>query len=197
MGELFVYSFFFGVLFFLFPVFLCTDVYLDVKENKLWFSVGLYRRLRIFGGYAQASREGIAVHLTKKKAVFLPYDNMTDTRKKFEITQGFQLWRFHQIIETGGADQISGVVIGALIQSTSAAVFSALQTKYPFLSLKNGVLLTKTPCLKVSFQAVTVLNGLVLTIAISKKILEAIINWIRTKKSTVSWKKRQKNLQGS
>lgn len=193
MGEFFVYSFFFGVLGFLFPIFVYADGYADIKENKLWFSFSLYKYIKVFGGYVQIRKEGIVFHLTKKKAVILPYGQMLDTRKKFEITKGFQLYRFHQIVETGGADQPYGVMIAAALQTAGGQIFSVLKTAHPFLSLKNGTLLTEENGLKISVQVVTVFNGLVLTIAFAKKILEALINWIRKKRSTASWKKQQSN----
>ena len=190
MGEFFIFSFFLGTFFFLFPIFVNTDIYVDVRENKAWFSLGLYR-LRIFGGYAQIKQGGIVIHLTKKKAVFLPFAQMGNARKKFEITDGFQLYTFRVTVETGGAQSPAGILIASALQSFGGAVFSILKTKYPFVSLKNGTLLSDKPCLKVSFRAVTVFNGLVLAMAFSKKILEAIINWIRKRKLTTSWKKRQ------
>lgn len=190
MGEFFIASVFFGVLLFLLPVYLRVDAYLDVKENKCWFAVSLYR-LKIFGGYGELKREGIAIHVTKKKAILLPYAKMTETKQKFEITKGFQLIRFHIVLETGGADTVYGLMLGAAITAASGGVFSVLQTKHPFLSLKSNSLLCDRACVKLSLQADTVFNGLVLAIAIVKKLLEALINWIRTKKSTASWKKRQ------
>ncbi len=191
MGEFFVYSTFFGVLLFLFPVFVSLDGYADVTENKFFFSVGLYRLFKVFGGYLRFSREGIIIHLTKKKAVILPYDKMTDTRKKFEITKGFQLYRMHQIIETGNVNYPAVVLLGALLQSVGGQVFSVLQTKHPFLSLKNSTLISEESALKITFQAVTVFNGLVLSMALSKKILEGMIAWLRRRKLILLWKKRQ------
>ncbi len=193
MSEFFVFFGFFSTVLNFLPIFLYTDVYLDVRENKCWFSLSLYKHFKIYGGYAQLASDGIALHLTKKKAVFVPYDNMTDTRKKFEITKGFQLWRFHQIVETGGAERVYGVFLATLLQSASAAIFSVLQTKHPFLSLKNSTLLTEDPTLKVTFESALIFNVLILTIALNKKLLEAFLNWIRTKKSTASWKKQQSN----
>ena len=114
-------------------------------------------------------------------------------RKRFEITQGFQLYRFHQIVETGGEGNPTGVVIGAALQALSAQIFSVMQTNHPFLSLKNGVLLTETPNLKLTVQAVTIFNGLILSIAFGKKLLEAFLNWIRKKRLTASWKKQPSN----
>lgn len=191
MSEFFVYFGFFGALLYFLPVFLFADVYLDVRENKCWFSLSLYKHFKIYGGYAQMEPDGIALHLTKKKAVFVPYAQMTDTRKKFEITKGFQLWRFHQIIETGGAERIYGIFLATLFQSAIAAVFSVLQTQHPFLSLKNSTLLVENPTLKVTLETALIFNGPVITVALIKKLLEAIINWIRTRKSIALWKKRQ------
>ncbi|MDE6412155.1 MAG: hypothetical protein K2L02_06505 [Clostridia bacterium] len=191
MGEFFIVSAFVGTLFFLLPLYVGVEAHVDVRENKCWFRIGLYRFIKILGGYGQLGKDGIALHITKKKAIFIPYAKMADTRKKFEITQGFQLLRFHQIIETGGAESIYGIMLGAVSNSIAGSVFSILQTKYPFLSLKNNLLLTNKTELKVTLQSEVVFNGLVIAVALTKKLLEALINWIRTKKSTASWKKRR------
>ena len=119
MGELFVYSAFLGIFFFLLPIFVRVDAYVDARENKLWFSLSLYRFFRVFGGYAELRREGLVLHLTEKKAVIVPFAQMGSTRKKFEITKGFQLYSFHQIVETGGASSPYGALIGAFFQSAA------------------------------------------------------------------------------
>ena len=191
MGEFFIISAFVGTLLFLLPLYVSLEAHLDVKENKCWFRIALYRRLKLLGGYGQLTKDGIALHITKQKAIFIPYAQMGDTRKKFEITQGFQPLKFHQIIETGGADSVYGIMLGAMSNSIAGSVFSVLQTKSPFLSLKNNLLLTNKTELKVTLQSEVVFNGLVITVALTKKIMEAFINWIRTKKSTASWKKRR------
>lgn len=193
MGEFFVYSLFFGTLLFLFPIFIYIDAYVDVRENKCWFALSLFKFVKIFGGYLQLKKEGLVFHLTEKKAVILPYKQMAPMRKKFEVTKGFQLYRFHQIVETGGEGQPSGVVIAAALQAASAQIFSVLETLHPFLSLKNGVLLTERAELKLTLQFVTVFNGLILSIAIGKKLLEAFLKWIRKKRLIASWKKRLSN----
>ena len=193
MGEFFVVAAFTGTLLFLLPVFLRTDVYLDLFENRAWFSVYLYGFIKLFGGYAELNREGIAVHVTKKKAFFIFYNKMGDTRKQFEITQGFQLWRHHQIIETGGVNTPVTPLAASFIQSASGAVCSYLQTRYPFISLKNSMLVTENASFKLTTQTTVVFNLLVVVIAITKKILEAIINWIRKKRSIRYSKKLLRN----
>ena len=191
MGEFFIVSAFLGVLLFLLPLYVRVEAHLDVKENKCWFFIGLYRHIKIFGGYGQLAKDGIALHITKKKAIFIPYAKMADTRKRFEIMKGFQLMNFYHILETGGADSVYGIMLGAAFNAATGSVFSVLQTKYPFLSLKNNLLLTNRTELKLTLETEVVFNGLVLSIALAKKILEVIITWIKTKKLTASSKRRQ------
>ena len=191
MGEFFIVSAFLSVLLLLFPLYVRVEAHLDVKENKCWFFVGLYRQLKVLGGYGQLERDGIALHISKKKAFFIPYAKMADTRKRFEITKGFQLLSFHQVLETGGADSVYSVMLGAINNSVTGSLFSFLQTKHPFLSLQNNLLLTSGAELKVTLQSEVVFNVLVLSIALTKKLLEVILKWIKTRKLIAFWKKRQ------
>ncbi len=189
MGEFFVWSLFIGTVLFFFPVFLSTDVYLNVFENRAWFAFSLFG-LKVFGGYAEVRKDGIALHLTEKYAILLAYERMGETKKYFEITDGFQLYRLHQTVETGGSESAYGVMIAALLQSAGGAAFAVLRTRHPFLSLKNGTVLSDRPCLKITLGTTTVFNGFVLTLAIVKKLLEAFLNWIKKRKSMVLWKRR-------
>ena len=191
MGEFFIVSAFLGTLLFLLPLYVRVEAHLDVKENKCWFFAGLYRHIKLFGGYGQLARDGVALHITKKKAIFIPYAKMADTRKRFEIMKGFQLMNLYHIVETGGADSIYGIMLGATFNAATGSAFSLLQTRHPFLSLKNNLLLTNRTELKLTLETEVVFNGLVLTIALTKKLLEVIITWIKTKKLTASLKKRQ------
>ena len=67
---------FVGFLSFLFPIFLNVNAFVDGKEKKGCFGIYLFRFFKIYGGYATLYKEGIAFHLTKKKAVLLPYKEL-------------------------------------------------------------------------------------------------------------------------
>ena len=192
MGELFVISLFVGVLLFLFPVFVHTDIYVDIRENKANFCIRVFHLIKVAGGYIQLKSDGIVIHLSKKKAVFFSFEKMKPSRR-FQISDGFQLYKFHQIIETGGSQTIWGIMVASALQSLGGAAIGILKTKYPYLSLKNGTVLAEEPCLKYSAQIVIILNGLVIMIAVIKKILEVIINWIRKKRLTAFSKKQRSN----
>ena len=56
----------------LFPIAADLNFHLDAAERKLYFGILLYRNIRLFGGYMEPRREGIAVHLSRKKAILFP-----------------------------------------------------------------------------------------------------------------------------
>ena len=193
MGEFFVYSFFFGALLTFFPVFVYIDFYLDAASNRGWFSLSAYHRLRLMKGYAQLKQDGILFHLTKKKAYLLPFSEMASARKKFEITKGFQPWRFHQVLELGGADDVRMCMVAAAIRVAFGMLYGIVKATYSTISLQNNVILYQETRLRASVQAATVLNGVVLSMAFGKKKVEGIINWIKDSTQKAQWKRRQRN----
>lgn len=197
MGEFFVYSFFFGALLLVFPVFVNADVYLDARENRGWFSLSLYHRLRLFGGYAELRAEGFVFHLTRKKAIVLPYAELSNARKKFEVTKGFQLSRFHQVLEVGGAQDARSILFAAALSAAGGTAYSLLREQNAALSFRSRAIFHNEPCLKGSVRVTAVMNGLVLTAALTKKGMEGFLKWMKKRRSTVSLKRLRKNLRAS
>ena len=186
-----VVCFFVAALIALFPVFLYADIYADPSQNRLWFAVSLYHRVKLFGGYAELRGGGAVFHIAKHKAVFLRFAQISAARKKFEITKGFQLWKLHCIVECGGADSGAGIAVAAAFTAIAGMLFSAMRARSAFLSLKNKALFYHTSRLRISVRTAAVFNGAVLAVALIKKGLEVFLNWMKRKKSTASWKRRR------
>ncbi len=191
MDEFFIWGTFLGAFFLFVPIFVYADYYANAGANRLWFSLSLYG-VRIFGGYSELRREGIAVHLTKKFALLLPYGKIFDPHRKHVFAKAVRLWEFRQIVEIGGIDRIQAVLVAAAIGIPSGSIWGYLRTRYPYVSFKNSVVFAKERCLKLTCRTAIVTNLLSVSIALTKKLMEALINWIRTKKSTASWKRQLK-----
>ena len=193
MGGLFLYAFFFGTLLFFLPVFVYADLYLDAARNRGWFTISLYHRLRVFSGYLQLRREGAVLHLTKKKAVILPFREMPAARKRFEVTDGFQPWKISQVVELGGAGRAETALLAAFLRAAGGAAYAVAKERYARVGLHTSVLLCKIPRLRVSMQAAAVCNGLVISLALGKIVLEGIAEWMKKRRSTAFWNRRRKS----
>lgn len=180
-----------GAMLLLFPFFLSADLYTDFTKNKFFFSVYAFKIFRIAGGYMQSEKEGLVVHVSRKKAIFLPYAQMQNERKKFEITAGFQIVACKISLELGDEDFPAAAFFAtAFLRVLSGTVFPALQRGRDFLRLQSGILLRHGgDAAMLAVHLVTVFNLLTVGIALTKILLEAIINLWQ--------KKRKKNIRRS
>ncbi len=192
MDEFFVWGSFLGAVFFFFPIFVYVDLYTDVGANKAYFAFNLFF-LRIFGGYGELRREGVAVHLTKKFALLIPYSKIFDPHRKRVLAKSLRLMSFRGVLEIGGADRIQAVLLGAALDIPIGATYAYLRTRYPYVHFHSSVLFSKESCLKVTCRTGIVTNLFSVTISLTRKMMEALINWIRTKRSTASWKRPQRS----
>lgn len=186
MENVIVYGAFVGALILLFPIFISMDAYVNPLQGKLFFVLRLFGLLPVFGGYMTVEKEGIAMHISEKKAILFPYKDMGKERKKFEITAGFQTYTFKSTVEIGFEDfPFAAFSAAALLQTLSAAIFPVLKRRKPFLTLKNSVFLSENAHgVRITAHLITVFNQLTVIIAIIKIILEEMIQLWQAKKNT-------------
>ena len=177
-------------IFLFFPVFLTANVFADVKARKGYFSFYLMRFIKIYGGYATLYDRGIAFHLTGRKAALLPYGEIVDTGKKFEITCGFYILAYSHVAEIGSrAEPAAALLACAAVQAVSACVAGHVFRAGKCASFKSDALLhAGEDCAKVSLRAVLVFNMAILLLAAVKialrKILEKAEEYERKKART-------------
>lgn len=83
------------------PIPLKANAHYDMNRRKFAFSIYLFGFLRIFGGYVATYNGGLAVHISKKKAILLPYSQINSERKKFSFLRTFHLKSIVLTTETG------------------------------------------------------------------------------------------------
>lgn len=112
MGRIF--ALFFGItgaaIILFAPIVQEFNAYGDLSEKKLAFSLYLFGFIKLIGGYVSSYRGGVAVHISEKTAILLPYSGMNEQRKKFKIFRSFRLISLEAAAETG-ADYFAGAGI--------------------------------------------------------------------------------------
>ena len=186
MSGFFLFSTLSTVVQLLFPMFLNITLYLDVRERKMYFSLYLLRIFKVYGGYATLYGEGIAFHLTDKRAVLVPYSEMIEARNKFEfkLTRGFYLYAFSGVAEIGALSEPAAAILAASLAQVAAAIAAGTFAKRKkCTSFKNDVILyADRDCLKVSLRIILVFNFLAVILAAAKIILQAIVGKINESK---------------
>lgn len=178
MSGFFLFSLLSAIVQILFPLFLSIHLYADIKERKLYFSLYMLRIFKVYGGYATLYDGGIAFHLTKNRAVLLPYAEIVNARNNFEfkITRGFYIYAFSSIAEIGAKSEPAAAVLAAsLMQIASGFAAGYVFSRKKCASFKSDVVLYEgSDKVKISVRIILVFNFLVVIMAALKILLQTI-----------------------
>ncbi|MBR2023765.1 MAG: hypothetical protein IJ996_04555 [Clostridia bacterium] len=152
-----------------------------MNRKKFGFAVFLFKRIKIIGGYIATYNGGIALHVSEKKAILIPYSQMNSERKRFSFIKTFRLIAFNLTTETG-AEYLLPV---ALAHTALRAYFFTIGGDKD--KIENNLWLTDGDTLRVSLNFVIFFNLYILLKNFIKFLKEKIkILWRkRKKKSTV------------
>ena len=151
-----------------FPITIETDIHFDMNRKKLAFAVFFYRVLKLIGGYADTYKGGVALHVSPKKAILVPYSQMDSERKKFSFIKTFRLISFRLTTETG-AEYLFPVSVA---QTFLRAYFFATGGKRD--KIENNLWLTDGDVLRISLNCVLFFNLFILICNFFKFLKEKI-----------------------
>ncbi len=84
-----------------FPIYLQASAHYDMTRRKCGFAVSAYKVIPVIGGYIATYDGGFALHVSKKKAILIPYSKVDSERKKFSFVKTFRLKSFVLTTESG------------------------------------------------------------------------------------------------
>lgn len=171
-----IFSFFAVLVFLLFPVFIRINIFADIAKRKIYYSVYFLRVLKLYGGYMTFGKTGAAFHLSDKNAVLLPYRDMVDTRKKFEITKGFLVLKYRQVAEIGIEENAALAVLAATLADVATGIFVGyLVNERNCTNCSGDVILHQGKnCCKISVSTTIMFNFAILLLAGIKIVLRKI-----------------------
>lgn len=172
---IFIFAF---IIVLIFPVFLTTYFYIDGNKKQLYFCLKIFSKIKILSGYIQFIKDGIAIHLTKKKAIIIPYLIKFDLQKTYKLAKEYNVIQFFSIIEHGNVDLIEKYKISMLYSSINNLICPIIQYRKQYLKIKNDLILYELNSkIKVTIKLVLVFNLISIISTIIKIILEKI-SWI-------------------
>ncbi len=161
-----------------FPVYLETDAHYDMNGRKFAFSINAYKVFKIIGGYIATYPGGLALHISQKKAILIPYSQVNSERKRFSVLRTFRLKTLQITTETG-AEYLLPV---SLAQVLFRAIFLYMGGKKE--KLENNLWLTDGDVLRVSVNFIIRFNLFI--------ILRNFLKFLK-EKTKLLWQKKMKN----
>lgn len=160
-----------------FPIIFETDSHYDMNRRKFGFAIYAYKFLKVFGGYVATYSGGLALHISDKKAILIPYSQIDSERKRFSFMRSFKIRSFVLTTETG-AEYILPVALIHTILRTFFFIKGGKKEK-----VENNLWLTDGDVLRVSLNCVVSFNLLIL--------LGSFLKFIKEKMKQI-WQKKIK-----
>ncbi len=155
------------VLFLLYaPIILCTNVHYDMNRRKLAFSLLLYNKIQLMGGYIGTYAGGIALHTSPTKAKLLSYTDMNKQRERISLLKGLKIVGGTLHTETGAEYLLEMGTLQALLR----LIFFIRGGKKE--QIENSVWLTDGDQLKIALHLAIYCNLCMLICAFIKSIKE-------------------------
>lgn len=158
-----------------FPIYVKTDGHYDMNGRKLAFSISLYKIIKVFGGYIATYKGGLAMHVSPKKAILIPYKDLNNERKRFSVVRTFRLKGLNVTMETGP----EYLLPAAFMQILLRILFFTMGGKKE--KIENNVWLTDGDVLRVSLNFTVRFNLFILLRNFIKYLKEKIKLLCQTK----------------
>lgn len=158
-----------------FPFWLDADVHYDMNKSKFAFSVALFKKIKLIGGYATTYRGGVALHVSPEKAILIDYSEMNGKRKKFSFMKSFRLQSFVITAETG-AEYLLGVSLAHTFVQTYL-LYKDSERK----NIRSNLWLTDGDILKITGHITLFFNLFILVMEFIKFLKEKIKSICRNK----------------
>ncbi len=162
----------------IFPVFLETNIHYDMNRRKFAFSVYVYKKIPVIGGYVATYTGGLALHVSKTKAILLPYSKMNTQRKKFSILKTFRVKEF-QLTTECGAEYLPLIAVSHTVLRTLFFIKGGEKE-----GIENNLWLTDGDVLRFSLRCSLYFNLFIL--------LKSFIKFCK-EKIEIIWKKKIRN----
>ena len=166
----------------IFPIFLGVDVCYLNSQKKIFYNIRLFD-INIFSGYIEAKKDGIFIHLTKKKAFFIPYKSLFSMRKSIEPIRDYHLIKFNSIIEIQGKSSYNLTMINFIHNYVARQLSWFFYHKKPYFDFYNKIITNENENfnLDIFIDSVVLFNLLMIFMSFIKIIVGKVIYAIRKK----------------
>ena len=158
-----------------FPVYLALDAHYDMNRKKFAFMTKAYGFIKLIGGYVATYQGGLAVHISDKKAILIPYSEVEGERKRLSVLRTFRLKTLSSTTETGA----EYLFLTALAQMFFRAYFLIKGGKEE--KLENNFWLTDGDVLRISVNCSLRFNLYIIIRNLLVSLKEKVKYYVRQK----------------
>ena len=158
---------------FLAPVMVGIDIYFDGKDKVIYYTVRIFKVIKIVKGTIVFERKGIEITYFKRIKK-ITYKKLFSGNKNYKILLSLDLVRLNALLEIGSSEnKVSPIMVGAIYNAITSPAISYLKQNNNLLNASNGVEIHQScDLIKYNLSVIICFNFALLCFAIIKKIME-------------------------
>ena len=164
----------------IFPISLKGNLYFNNEEKRINYTIKIYGIFKILYGYFELDKDGVIIHLTKRKAILIKYSDILSIRKKFKPLKDYHLLKFNSRLDVGNLENelsIGLISLYGFINQILGEIFSMVK---PYFNFNNTInIYENSNVLNYKCSAILVFNLLMILISALKIFVEKIIYAIK------------------
>lgn len=166
----------------IFPILISFDFAFFLEKKKLFYTIKIFT-IKIISGYIELINEGVVIHLTRLKAIIIPYSNILTMRSKVKPLKDYHFLKIHSRLELGEFDDLMNViVISFILRYCSEQINWYLRCKKPYFKYDDRIIVYEEKNkLNYYLNTALVFNLLMIIISLIKIIVEKIFYAIKNR----------------
>lgn len=165
------------------PIILDLGIVFPLKAKKGYFSIKLFNFIPIFSGYLELLKDGLCIHISKRKAKILPYKNLLRINNTLKPIKDFQIIYFNCCIDYGLKENVFlPLYLGYVSCLIGNVIGKALSERKQYLTYNSNVNVYNLDVFNVYIKSKILFNLLLVILEILRFLLEKIINVFRFQK---------------
>lgn len=149
---------------------------LSLKDKKLYYSITLYKLLKINCGYVDFSSASIKLNYSNNKIKFLTINDLIPSSDSVNFIRHFSFLKLSSAVLLGEDAEEYKIYLTALINSLNPVIYMVISKFHPYIKFKNDIFLLGDNSTSGSALELVVLTNLISVLSILiKKCIKKII----------------------
>ena len=167
----------------IFPIFINIKLFFCKENKKLFFAINCFM-FTIIGGYVEQIKEGFAIHVTKNKAIIIPYKKVLGLKSSVKPLKDYHFIKLNMEIDIGNDDNIvASLSIAYIINYVHAIIKGYINQIKPYVVFNQNVnVIENSETFNIKIDSLILFNLLMVLLSLVKIFVEKIINEFRNKK---------------
>lgn len=174
----------FATLILLTPLRTSIKIFYSNQLNKTFFTINIFKFIKIKSGYISFIKDGIAIHLSEDKAVIIPYKNLINTKKVIKLYKDFHVNDLSVLVEIGAKDDLEKILtISTIYNFIFNNITEIIKERKPYSSINSKINISiESNYFNLYIYGKIFINLITILINAIKIIMENIINAKRKSK---------------